>query len=116
MPDDSFPRNAGSVCAVIFGAVAGALAYQQFGHDISITLIGGFGVAWLIFSGVFFVSYAAACCDYGGMSLIWLPWGQPWVWVFFLFTLPWLPFWVISLARLLANRKKVRPSPLPIED
>ena len=83
--------------------------------NLTVCIAVAVGFVWLCVSGCPFLSYASTACDHGGMSLVWLPWRQPWTWALVVITLPWLPFWVISALRLLITRNKIRPDPLPIK-
>lgn len=100
-----------------FSAVVGPIVGVFIGSKagVAIGILAGLGLAWLVISGTVFVSYAFSCCDYGGMSLVWLPWRQRWTWALVVFTLPWAIFWLISALRLAINWKKTRPSPLPLD-
>jgi hypothetical protein len=74
---------------------------------LTIGWLWGVVLGWAALSMVPFGVYAASCSDYS-MTLVWLPWRQRWTWAFVLFTLPWLPFWLISAVRLAATRKVPR--------
>ena len=67
------------------------------------------GAFWAMGSMFVLFVYFVGCHD-RRQSMVRLPWYKPWALLLLLVTLPWLPLWLISLARLIVSdpRKSTR--------
>lgn len=60
------------------------------------------GVFWAVGSIFVLFVYFAGCSD-KRQSMVRIPWYKPWALLLLLVTLPWLPLWLLSLARLIIS-------------